>query len=412
MASAFASKTSYDDMLVQVHWMMRLRGVCRFVLSAFVAVLGSGWAAHAMPVQAGAGGQSAGSAPTVASARVLAAKGRLDQAMAELDQLAKADPEEAGVERLRGVILYQKEMLPQAGTAFARAVSQNADDREAVDMLGITLYRLGRQAEAIPFLERGRTVKAEGESAQTTDRQSTEDLPDVTSGANADPQYVLGLCYADVKRYDDARLAFAAQFGFGPESAEAYLVTSRLFLRREFVDEAAVFAHKALELNAALPLAHQLLGEIALAKADLPLAVTELEAERKLNPLNGAMYDRLGDAYVRNGQFAEARAALNKAILLEPNATGPYILLGEALIKLGEPIQALHYLDRAVAMDPRNAVTHTILGQAYRALGQMADANREYKLAVEIQHRNDPKTPSSKSDAGPASGPGSGPGSN
>jgi Flp pilus assembly protein TadD len=77
--------------------------------------------------------------------------------------------------------------------------------------------------------------------------------------------------------------------------------------------------------------------------------------------------------------------------LLEPNATGPYILLGEALIKLGEPIQALHYLNRAATMDPGNYVTHTILGQAYRALGRTADANREYKLAVEIQHRNDPK---------------------
>ncbi len=116
-----------------------------------------------------------------------------------------------------------------------------------------------------------------------------------------------------------------------------------------------------------------------------------MEAEQKLNPLDGAAYDRLGDAYVRNGQFEEARVALNKAVLLEPNATGPYILLGEALIKLGEPIQALHYLDRAAAMDPANYVTHNMLGQAYRALGQSAEANREYKLAVEIQHRNDPK---------------------
>jgi Flp pilus assembly protein TadD len=134
-----------------------------------------------------------------------------------------------------------------------------------------------------------------------------------------------------------------------------------------------------------------LLGEIALAKADLPTAVKELEAEQKLNPLDGPMYDRLGDAYARNGQFEEARNALNKAVLLEPNATGPYILLGETLIKLGEPVQALHYLNRAEVMDPGNYVTHNMLGQAYRAVGQTAEANREYKLAVEIQHRNEPK---------------------
>jgi len=208
---------------------------------------------------------------------------------------------------------------------------------------------------------------------------------------NADPHYVLGLCYTDTKRYDDARKAFAAQFGFGAESAEAYLVAARLFLRREFVDQAQQFAQRALELKPGLPLAHQLLGEVALAKADLPLAVKELEAEEAINPLNGSMYDRLGDAYVRNGQYEEARTALNKAVLLEPNATGPYILLGSALIKLGDPVEALHYLQRAARMDPGNYVTHNTMGQAYRALGQMAEANREYKLAVEIQHKNDPK---------------------
>lgn len=336
--------------------------------------------------------------PTLLDARALAAKGRLEPALAELDDLAKASPEEAGVERLRGVILYQKEMLPEAQAAFGRAVAQDAADRESTEMLGITLYRLGRPEEAIPLLEKAQGMFGSAPTPTSPGSHLDQDggHPESSGGAgstglNVEPRYVLGLCYTDAKRYDDARRSFAGQFGFGADSAEAYLVAARLFLRREFADVAAQFAHKAVELNPTLPLAHQLLGEIALAKADLPEAVKELEAERRLNPLNGALYDRLGDAYVRNGQFAEAQAALNKAVLLEPNATGPYILLGEALIKLGEPIQALHYLDRAVRMDPGNYVTHTILGQAYRALGRTADANREYKLAVEIQHRNDPK---------------------
>jgi Flp pilus assembly protein TadD len=347
----------------------------RWILCGTVlAVLWAGLAENTAAGQAGATPDTVPSKAanaSLADAKALAAKGRLDQAFAELEGLAKAEPEEVGVERLRGMIFYQKDQLAEAEAAFARAVSQDAQDRESTEMRGITLYRLGRPEEAIPLLE-----KMAAESV---------------AGANVEPKYVLGLCYTDAKRYDDARRAFAAQFGFAPESAEAYLVTARLFLRREFTDRAERFAAKAVELNPQLPQAHQLLGEIALAKADLPLAVKELEAEQKLNPLDGAAYDRLGDAYVRNGQFEEARVALNKAVLLEPNATGPYILLGQALIKLGEPIQALHYLNRAVAMDPGNDVTHNVLGQAYRALGQMADANREYKQAVEIQHRNDPK---------------------
>jgi Flp pilus assembly protein TadD len=329
-------------------------------------------AAHAQTGGAPASGLAATtvSTATLTDAKALAAKGRLDQALTELNALAKTEPEEAGVESLRGVILYQKEQLPEAKAAFTKAVAQDANDRESMEMLGITYYRLGKPLEAIPLLEKADTTAA---------------------GANADPHYVLALCYTDAKRYDDARHAFALQFGFPPDSAEAYLVTARLFLRREFVDQAALFAHKALEVNPGIPAAHQLLGEIALAKANVPLAVSELEAEQKLNPVDGSIYDRLGDAYVRTGEFEKAREALNKAVLLEPNTTGPYILLGEALIELGQPVLAVHYLDHAAMMDPGNYITHNYLGHAYRALGREADSVREFKRAVELQHGGDPK---------------------
>jgi len=299
------------------------------------------------------------------AAQDLAARGRLDKALAQLDELAAQSPVPAGVERLRGIIFYQKEQFPEAIQAFGKAEAQDANDRESIEMHGVTLFRMGKAAQALPYLEKARA---------SVDR------------ANIDPQYVLGLCYADMQRYADARHAFAAQYGFAPDSAEAHLLAGRLFLRREFTAQAAAEASTAVELNPTLPLAHQLLGEVALAKGDTAGAIRELEAERKLNPLNGAMYDRLGDSYLRNGQNAEAQQALNRAVLLEPNSTAPYILLGEAFLKLKQPIQALHYLDRAVKMDPSNYITHNLLGQAYKATGQMAEANREFKTGVELQH--------------------------
>jgi tetratricopeptide (TPR) repeat protein len=312
--------------------------------------------------------QSGSAAPTPTpfeAAQDLAAKGHLDAALDQLDSLASLTPEPAGVERLRGIILYQKERLLEAISAFSKASAQDPNDRESMEMQGVSLFRLGRVPEALPFLEKAHT---------TVER------------ANIDPQYVLGLCYADVDRYDDARHAFAAQYGFAPDSAEAYLLAGRLFFRRELANEALVQAQKALEINPALPLAHQLLGEVALAKGDLPAAIRELEAERKLNPLSGILYDRLGDAYLRNEQYAEAQQALNRAVLLEPSSTAPYILLGQTFLKLKQPIQALQYLDRAAKMDPANYITHNLLGQAYKATGQLTEANREFKMVVDLQH--------------------------
>jgi tetratricopeptide (TPR) repeat protein len=330
------------------------------------------WTVLAARAPAFQAGDSAQPAPdSFEAAQAFAAKGRLEKAMAILDRLAAQGPEPAGVERLRGNIFYQRQQLPEAIEAFSKASAQDPADRESVEMHGVILFSQGHPDQAIPFLEKANTA---------------------VQGANVDPEYVLGLCYADMHRYDDARHAFATQYGFAPDSAEAYLLAARLFLRREFAPESVVEARKALEIDPRLPLAHQLLGEAALAKGDSAGAIRELEAERKINPLNGVLYDRLGDAYLRSEQYTEAQQALNRAVLLEPGSTAPYILLGQTFLKLSQPIQALHYLDRAAKMDPANYITHNLLGQAYKATGQVAEANREFQMVVDLQHNQTPQS--------------------
>lgn len=343
----------------------------RFSVAAMFVCLGSLCLSIAAQAPAVAIGDSAVATSSFEEAQQLAAKGRLDKAMSVLNGLATQTPVPAGVERLRGMIFYQKEQLPDAIEAFKKAIAQDANDLESVEMEGVTLFRQGQPKEALEYLERAQQEKVEN--------------------VNVEPHYVLGLCYSDVGRYDDARRAFAAQFGFDADSAEAHLLAGRMLLRRGFRDPAAAQAAKALESNPNLPLAHELLGEAALAGGDLAGAIRELETERKLNPMDGVVYDRLGDAYLRGGQFAEAQTSLNRAVLLEPSATGPYILLGQTMLKLKKPIDALHYLTRAEKMDPSNYITHNLLGQAFKATGQVAEANREFQMVVDIQHKDDPK---------------------
>jgi predicted Zn-dependent protease len=343
----------------------------RLITAFFIALLiPAGGTRAQTPQDTSQSNSESVSPPSFETAQDLAARGRLDKAMTQLNELAKQSPEPAGVERLRGLILYQRERFPEAIGAFTNAVAQDAADSESIEMRGVSLFRLGRTPEAIPFLEQARAA---------------------VESANIDPNYVLALCYADVQRYDDSRRAFAAQFGFEPDSARAHLLAGRMFLRRELREQAGVEATKALALEPALPLAHELLGEVALAHGDAATAIKELELERTFDPMNPDLYDRLGDAYVRKGQYTQAQEALNRAVLLEPSATGPYILLGETFLKLNEPIEALHYLDHAVKMDPTNYITHNLLAQAYKATGQVDAANREFQMVVDIQHRNDPK---------------------
>jgi tetratricopeptide (TPR) repeat protein len=296
--------------------------------------------------------------------RVLIDQGHAAEALKQLDTLAAQKPEPAGVERLRGIALYAQNHFEEADHAFAAALAQDPKDVESAEMRGLTLYRINKPAEAIIVLQNAR---------------------DWSANSKVDPSYVLALCYMEVRRFDDARHAYAHQYGLEPDSAAAYLLIGRMLFRKELIQAAQDAAHKAVTLNPQIPLAHMLLGEIALSQQRLDEAVTEFEKERAINPLNGGVYDRLGDAYSRANEYEKAQQSLQRAMLLEPNSTAPYILIGKALLRRQDPVNAAGYLERAAKMDPANSMTHSLLGQAYRSMGKFEEAAREAATAQKLQ---------------------------
>jgi predicted Zn-dependent protease len=307
--------------------------------------------------------------------------GHAAEALQQLDSLAAQTPTTSSVQTLRGLAFYNLQRFQEADAAFAAALSADPGDQEAAQMRGLTLFRMGKPADAIPLLEGS---VAPGKPAQP-------DQAPPPAQVKADPNYVLALCYIDTRRYDDARHAFAAQYGFPPDSAAAYLLAARMLLRREYLPVAQGFAEKALELNPQLPLAHALLGEIALGGNHLDEAIAQFTEEQRRNPLEPSVYDRLGDAYSRAAQYPEAIAALQRAVLLEPNATGPYILLGKVMLKRQDAVGAATYLERAKSMDPANYMTRNLLGQAYRAMGRRDEAAQELQAAEQLQAASEPK---------------------
>ena len=311
----------------------------------------------------------------VSEAEHLMKKGQPDKALELLNPLSATTPEPKGSEYLRGLILYEKGDLQGAETAFAKASAQDPEDVEAMKMQGASLFRLGKAADAIPLLE-----KAKGSTQQM----------------NVDPQYVLGLCYLDTNRFDDARHAFAAQYEFPPDSASAYLLEGRMLLRRQYLPAAEKATHRALELKPDVPSAHLVLGQIALARNDLPEAVSQFVMERNLNPMFGLVYERLGDAYIRSGDYINAQKSLDRAVLLEPTLNIPYILLGKVMLEEDDAMMATMYLKHAIDIDSKNSMAHALLGRAYRSLGRTEDATVELRTAARLQEAVQPASEQTK----------------
>jgi tetratricopeptide (TPR) repeat protein len=320
---------------------------------------------HAQTTSAARDGQGA-----FADARRLSQVGKYDEAIAQLLEMQGKNPVLPGLQRELGVAYYRKADYANAAKYLASALEENPPDQEATQLLGLSYYLGGHAAQAIPLLEKVQTWYA---------------------SANVDASYILGICYIQTKDYPKARGAFARMFGVEAESAAAFLFTARMLLRQDIAPVAEEYAVKASALDAKLPLAHQLLGDVYLYQSKLPEAAAQFQAELAINPGYAAAYYKLADAESRAQKFDDAEKLLQRSIWLDPTSTGPYILLGKVLEKKGEAELSARALQRALSMDPNNPIPHHLLGLTYRDLGRTEDADRELQLAEQLQSHSNEK---------------------
>lgn len=306
-----------------------------------------------------------------AEARADLQKGKFADAIALLQQIAATHPRQKGVDHDLGLAYYRSGQLAEARDSFQRAIAADPGDLESVQLEGLTLFRMGQPAAAVPYLER---------------------VKQWAPNANADANYVLGLCYLNSQNFDAARGAFASQYGVPADSGAAYLLLARMLVATNLPEQGADAGRKALQVSPALPLAHFLIGEVALFKSDVDGATREFEAERAINPAYAPVYDRLGDLYSRVGNYELAQQCLMKSISLDRSSTGPFILMGKVLLRRNDPQSAVLYLRHAEKMDPSNFITHNLLGQAFRSLGQEQEAKEEFDAAARIHAAEDVKS--------------------
>lgn len=302
--------------------------------------------------------------PDFAAVRSLLQQGKYEEAISRLTDLAARKPGLKGISGELATAYYRKGDYIKAIESFRQALVDDPENKEAVQLLGLSYYLSGRPSEAIPLLEKVQTWYPR---------------------ANVDATYILGLCYIQSKDYPQARKTFARMFDVPADSAASYLFTARMLLRQEFDPIAEEYAQKAITLDPKLPLAHFFLGELRLYKSRIPEAISDFQQELALNPAHAATYYKLADAYARIQKFDDAERLLQRSIWLDATSTGPYILMGKVLEKKGEPELAVRALQHAISMDPNNSVTHHLLGQAYRDMGKTEDAERQLKVAEQLQ---------------------------
>ncbi|HTB95700.1 MAG TPA: winged helix-turn-helix domain-containing protein [Terracidiphilus sp.] len=142
------------------------------------------------------------------------------------------------------------------------------------------------------------------------------------------------------------------------------------------------------------PVAYEyyLRGVDLMSSHDFPHAIEMLEKSAEIDPKYALTWAYLGQSYNSSAsfqvsgreQYRRARAALQRALDLQPRQPEASIFLANLLIDTGEVEAAVPLLRDTLKSNPKNAAAHWELGYAYRFGGALRESVEECELARQI----------------------------
>jgi tetratricopeptide (TPR) repeat protein len=191
---------------------------------------------------------------------------------------------------------------------------------------------------------------------------SPEAAQHMQAGIAADRQRQFDVAVGEFRKVTELEPTFADGF---TRLGQAYIE------KHDFGSAIAPLKH-ALDLDAELAPAHQLLGYALLAQGYAAEAIPHFERVQDKSAL--------GIAQIQTGQLPEAVANLQAALAARPNDPDLLYYLGRASGLLSK-----QSIDTLLAAYPDTARAHQALAENYFVLRQMPEAEKEYREALRLR---------------------------
>ena len=365
-----------DDEIAHVHL-----GEIHFARKQLAAAL-----AH---YEKGGARATANPAWTLHYASCLLEQGQIPRAVALLDRLPAGD---ATSRFEAGMLLGGAKVYADAARQFGAARAGYKDPYAAGYNQTLMLVEAGEHEGAIEVAhELFRANQRTGELYNLVSRayvganRIQEAYDALRTAARLEPSeeqhYLdLSLLCLDHENFDLGMEIVDVGLKYKPESGRLHVYRGVLLVMKGLVDEAEREFETARRLGPGGPAPDVALAMAWMQSGNAGRAVDLLRERTKAGAREAVVPYMLGIALMRTGidaaapEGAEAIAAFEAAIKLEPTLAGPRAELGKALLRRGDTQKAIEQLERATTLDPDNPAPLYLLGQAYRRMGNIARA--------------------------------------
>lgn len=306
-------------------------------------------------------------------------KGDLETAIREFHTVTELQPTLAAGHVNLGAVYMAQRNYGQAIAAFKRALTLDADLLGAEQMLGTALLATGKATEAIPHLERAKSLDLLG-IAYLEVGQLPDAIRLLGTALNQHPDDPDLLYYFGRAAGLASKASFDTLLSSAPDSARGHQALAEQYeqLRQPGLAEKEYRA--ALKVRADLPGLHLELGRLLAAAGNWPGAEFEFREESKLRPAHAETAWRLGSALLQQGKAADALKALELSDRLEAGMPETLFALGKAASLTGDTARAEKSWTQLLTVEKETSLAaqaHFELATLYRKAGKTADADRE-----------------------------------
>lgn len=287
---------------------------------------------------------------------------------------------------------FDRGEFEQAIALYEQALKLQPDSVPIRTDLGVALVRVGRYTDAINNYEQGLRSDPENEVArlnlalawykQAIFAKAAEELEILRKShpKNRQALYLLADCYLRLGKNGEVASLLRPEYEANPGDLAVDYALGTALIRQGKIHEGEVIIDPILK-GGDTPEANLLMGEAQFAANDYGAAAATLRKAVNQNPNLPEAWSLYGHALLNAGaeNLAEAKAAFQHALQLDPNDFSANLFLGSIFRREGDYLHALPYEESALRLRPASPEARFQIAALHAALSKFEDARKEFE---------------------------------
>jgi len=297
----------------------------------------------------------------------------------------------------QGIALHQYGRLTEAQAIYEQILSIQADNFDALQLLGNLFGQANNYIQAVEFLSKAIKVDPNHAfcfihlgTAFTALNRLDEALISYDKAISINPYYAeayfnRGNVLDEIDRLEDALSSYENAIRIKADYAEAYSNRGLVLNKLNRLEDALSSYDKAIRIKMDYADAYSNRGNVLNSLGRLEDALSSYNNAISIKPDYAEAYVNRGNTLSLLKRLEEALSSYNNAISIKPDYAEPYYHRGNVLHDLKRLEEALSSYDNAISIKPDYAECYATRGAALQKLNRLEEALPNYQLAYQLK---------------------------